>query len=431
MTQYKYVVHSDIDENNVKAEFDDRDKAIAYAKDHAANQTWVEEIEVVLNDANEVIDEYPPVTIWEYLDNEDLFGAREEDPNDFAIEFPKTDNDADYIKEIESKLAELRSRLEEVEKGHHDEFTPTEIATLKATIEKYEEELYFAKQAKEYEESQWAVDVPADWDDPNRMPSKHEDLRIKEAVKDLEEHENEVECKCCFELFPKEACTKTDDGYICPRCGQEKHSHQGTNLDLVDANPFDLDYDDPRLPEEEPEPEVKEEPVDGAEIRKHEKAIVESQSQEIGDYYKKFSKQYGVDLDELVYGDDGFMKSCYPDGFPDFNGDVIYSEKYWAEFEKWLKETKGIVLEENLEEHVNEEHPAIESDQELHGMDNAVVDCQTDMKVIAHSEDEKPLDCKMEKAPLEKPLTEETVEEAKAASFKAAVDDLAKRAAKR
>jgi len=69
-------------------------------------------------------------------------------------------------------------------------------------------------------------------------------------------------------------------------------------------------------------------------------------------------------------------------------------------------------LKENLEEHVNEEHPAIESEQVLQGTDNAVVDCEV-AKVIAHSEDEKPLDCKMEKAPLEKPLTEETVEEAK------------------
>lgn len=37
--------------------------------------------------------------------------------------------------------------------------------------------------------------------------------------------------------------------------------------------------------------------------------------------------------------------------------------------------------------------------------DNAVVDCDT-YTLVAHSEDEKPLDCKMEKKPLEKPLTE-------------------------
>ena len=47
--------------------------------------------------------------------------------------------------------------------------------------------------------------------------------------------------------------------------------------------------------------------------------------------------------------------------------------------------------------------------------DNAVVDCKVN-KVIAHSEDEKPVDCLGEKKPLEKPLTEEarSVDEIKA-----------------
>lgn len=74
--------------------------------------------------------------------------------------------------------------------------------------------------------------------------------------------------------------------------------------------------------------------------------LEESQSQEIGDTYSTLSKKYGVDLTELVYGEDGFMKTCYPEGFPDFAGDVIYSEKYWNEFEAWLKETKGIILKD-------------------------------------------------------------------------------------
>ena len=62
---------------------------------------------------------------------------------------------------------------------------------------------------------------------------------------------------------------------------------------------------------------------------------------------------------------------------------------------------------ESLEEHVNEEHSAIESDQVLVGIDNAVVDCKV-ADVVTHSEDEKPVDCKGENKPLEKPLTEST-----------------------
>jgi hypothetical protein len=70
------------------------------------------------------------------------------------------------------------------------------------------------------------------------------------------------------------------------------------------------------------------------------------------------------------------------------------------------------VESEELVEHVNEEHPAIESDQELHGIDNAVVDCKV-AKVITHSEDEKPLNCEMKDKPLEKPLTETLEDELK------------------
>ena len=44
-------------------------------------------------------------------------------------------------------------------------------------------------------------------------------------------------------------------------------------------------------------------------------------------------------------------------------------------------------------------------DEELAGADNAVVDCKV-ADVIAHSEDEKPVDCEGKKKPLEKPLTE-------------------------
>ena len=66
-------------------------------------------------------------------------------------------------------------------------------------------------------------------------------------------------------------------------------------------------------------------------------------------------------------------------------------------------------VEENLEEHINDRPADIESDQELHGTDNAVVDCEV-AKVIAHSEDEKPLDCKMEKPVLEEPVAGKKVD---------------------
>ena len=71
-----------------------------------------------------------------------------------------------------------------------------------------------------------------------------------------------------------------------------------------------------------------------------------------------------------------------------------------------LNALRKAILGEDLVEHVNEEHPAIESEQELEGTDNAIVDCKV-ADVITHSEDEKPLNCEMKDKPLEKPLTEE------------------------
>ena len=75
-----------------------------------------------------------------------------------------------------------------------------------------------------------------------------------------------------------------------------------------------------------------------------EENLNDSQSQEIAREYQRLSEKYDLDFDDLVYGENGFMNSCYPEGFPDFYGDVIFSEKYWNEFEKWLKDTKGIEL---------------------------------------------------------------------------------------
>lgn len=80
----------------------------------------------------------------------------------------------------------------------------------------------------------------------------------------------------------------------------------------------------------------------------------DSQAQEIGEEYRRLSEKYGVDMDELVYGRDGFMNSCYPHNpdyvyFPDFNGDVIFSEKHWNELVDWAKKNKGINLEAKKE----------------------------------------------------------------------------------
>ena len=66
--------------------------------------------------------------------------------------------------------------------------------------------------------------------------------------------------------------------------------------------------------------------------------LEESQAQEIGREYDRLSKEFGIDFNDLVYGEKGFMKTKYPEGFPDFAGDVIYSKKYWDELVEFAKE---------------------------------------------------------------------------------------------
>lgn len=67
---------------------------------------------------------------------------------------------------------------------------------------------------------------------------------------------------------------------------------------------------------------------------------------------------------------------------------------------------------ESLEEHIQDRpEPIVLKDNELEGQDNAVVPCKK-YKVVAHCEDEKPVDCNMEKEVLPKRLTESYQDEA-------------------
>jgi len=65
-------------------------------------------------------------------------------------------------------------------------------------------------------------------------------------------------------------------------------------------------------------------------------------------------------------------------------------------------------LVKGLQEHINDRPEPIEDNTKAKGQDNAVVDCPVH-KIIAHSEDEKPLDCKIEKPALKKPLAGDEV----------------------
>lgn len=61
--------------------------------------------------------------------------------------------------------------------------------------------------------------IPVAVEESTRKPIP-EGMSIESLVETLEEHEDVVECKTCYNLFPKADCAKHDHGYVCPTCNE-------------------------------------------------------------------------------------------------------------------------------------------------------------------------------------------------------------------
>ena len=62
-TVYVYIVHSDIDENNIYAEFATEEEAIDYARRNKDELTYVDKVEVALDEDGDIIEEFDSETI--------------------------------------------------------------------------------------------------------------------------------------------------------------------------------------------------------------------------------------------------------------------------------------------------------------------------------------------------------------------------------
>ena len=208
-TTYVYIVHSDINENNIYAEFATEEEAIEYAKRHIDELTYVDKVEALLDDEGDIREILNSETIWVY----------DEEPKEYNTEI---------------------------------------------------EDDYWDQLAKEEEDKKDAEGLLGD-------TTWFEDLDTDALVETLEENEDIVECKECFELFPKEDCIKLEVGYLCPHCYKihcnDKECSEDEPvalLDVADEDVFKVDFpeaekfsfsDENEMIPDDPTPEVENEPI--------------------------------------------------------------------------------------------------------------------------------------------------------------------------
>ena len=466
-TYIKFVVHSDLNDELVYAEFDSKKEAIRYARDYSNEFTYVDKVECFLDPETGRIDEIvSSTTVWTYLD-ESL-----EDPQ------PSTEEE-DYWDMM----------VDQSEPNENDRYDIGDTTWFES---------------------------------------------LDNLVEDMEENEDMVECKECFDLFPKADCVKLAFGYICPTCnhGSEVADSDIFKIEFPEYEKFSGSEEEYPTVEVENEPETVEpemenenDPISTPEeavpflvndeveaVAGYEKAAevvadsdLENKEEILDtiDHIKDEEEEHIEELQDLVEVEEDeivevendpisdetettepqpinedistaltpdqltefseHLKSVDADGFtetievseviePASNGlgeDEISASLYWSVDENAFKfdlsvyhtsednngevgpdgyltddyyETYATIEElyndyptyveylyneykSTLTEHVNDRAEPVESDQKLEGTDNAVVDCKV-ADVVTHSEDEKPVDCEGEKKPLEKPLTE-------------------------
>lgn len=387
-----YAVNSDLDDGLLYAEFENKDTAIDYAKQHLDKLPFVDELEVSYDANGEIDNVFSYKTIWDHTMAD---------------------------QEAEAAIADT---------------TDTEDAYWD----------FKGDQEVETNENKYDIGDTTWFESMNNL------------VEEMEENENMVECKECFDLFPKTNCIKIDCGYVCPTC-----HNKGKVFTVSDNEIFNVDFpeyekfSDDNNPEFVNEPEMDQIQPEVVEVEND--MIPADTEKEITDGPSLLTKEILDQVETDVPNDPAVSEDTPPltpeKAVPFLVNDEIEAvagyekaaevvadsdlenkeeildiiEHIKEEEEEHIEELQDLVddeivevendpssteeveetekPEEELVEHINDRDPAIESDQELEGTDNAVVDCKV-ADVVSHSEDEKPVDCEGKKKPLEKPLTE-------------------------
>lgn len=266
--------------------FDFFDAAKEFAMGCLSEKPIITQVEVCRNDFGECTDSHDLGTIWSW---EDMIKDVSTDESAVSIftqgdfdkynpdkdsEFDSLDNSVDF--EVEEVLKESASRAE-LEKAFNDAGYATEPGTydFKTIYDNYvkknhknPEALFDIIQFIKAEVANHHAKEKANGKDFDaatktlmykvklRKPIP-EGMTIEQLVEEMEENEDEVECKQCHELYDKSDCSyEIDLGWLCPQCeaaiksrGETLTFREGPLEEAVandftwNKSPVELEYD--------------------------------------------------------------------------------------------------------------------------------------------------------------------------------------------
>ena len=459
-----YAVNSDLDDGILYAEFATKEEAIDYAKKHMDKLPFVDELEVSYDANGEIDNVFSYKTIWAHNEAEAETTETEDDYwDDLAAMYAEEEankhdlGDTTWFESMDNLVETLEENEDTVEcKECFDLFPKADCIKLDigyvcptcAEGGVVSEDEIFKIDFPEYEKFsdgnamvpdepttpvEPIEEVPAADPEDEIIPISTPEEAVPFLVKDEEEaiagYDKAAEIIADSDLENKEEILDAIE-----HIKEEEEEHIEELTELVDVKEAEVPEDEDEK-EETPEEEVEE--IEDPEAEPVEEAMSDFQRSMIDRLPKMTKDEFKTMLDsgdtvKIFYGDprepsirsrdyevtlvDGvyevtYWEETYNDDFTDSELAEEFDniDDLWDFMVNFMEDDdfspEYNYLAEALTEHVNDENPAIESDQELEGTDNAVVDCKV-ADVVTHSEDEKPVDCEGKKKPLEKPLTE-------------------------